>query len=396
MAIQRLKSYSYYVAHEKAERVKKILQVYIESSSFGERLDRLENLSKEDKSLMRLITDDEEIFRDILSDVERSKNTALLLSRVEEVKKKKYRRRRIRVISWSVAASVLIGSVVMNLYQNGWLSDNTKEISVAGFQRPTLILENGNAVALEGSVLNVRNEEQQLEIQKQENLSWHPVQDSLETFDVKYNKIIVPAGYTYDVELTDGTRVKLNAQSSLEYPVSFKGLQIREVNLSGEAYFQVAKGKIPFVVSSKEGNVTVHGTTFNVYNGTKGLLEVLLVEGSVGVRTVGGDSVSLKPSQLAICSSVYDSIQVKDVDVDNYLGWITGDFVFKDQYFKRVCQDISSWYGITIHIPEELAWEKVTLVMAHHTELSIMLNFISNIFGLEPRIKGKEVWLLRE
>lgn len=383
----------YYTAHNKADVVKKILQEYFQdaTSSF-ERKELIKTIVRKNASLLSLI-DDKDFFNNVLIRDSKQEDLDRLLDRLKEYQHNNFRRKFLRNVMYGCAASILL-FIFIGFYF-GWMkeSGDTVQTCFLNYQKPILILEDGTSVELSGGELDVSEQNNLISI---DTLKLKEKLSQPQPLDVEYRKVIVPPAYTYNVVLSDGTRVKLNAQSSLEYPVNFEDTPEREISLKGEAYLQVAKGEKPFVVKTTGGTVRVYGTTFNIYNGENGVVEVLLVEGRVSLKNSKGDSVYLKPSQMAFSSNTDNGIQVKEVNIEEYLGWISGNFVFKNQFFKRVCRDLSSWYGVNIHVPDELAWERVTLAMERDTELSVMLNFISNIFGLQPQIQGKEVWLQKK
>ena len=115
--------------------------------------------------------------------------------------------------------------------------------------------------------------------------------------EIVYNRLIIPAGFTYNVTLADGTEVTLNAGSSLKYPEIFVGKQ-REVELSGEAYFSVAKSDIPFEISVGGSKIRVYGTRFNVKERPQKAIETVLIEGKIGFKSPGHKEVRVVPGEL--------------------------------------------------------------------------------------------------
>lgn len=161
--------------------------------------------------------------------------------------------------------------------------------------------------------------------------------------------ISVPAGQCVNVTLPDGSNIWLNAQTTIQYPVSFnKGN--RQVKLDGEAYFDVAKdSKRPFIVNTKECSVEVLGTKFNIdaYS-SRDKFETVLMEGSVKVSMLDDptQAVSLKPN-----NKVYRSNgKLLTQKVSNYerYRWKEGLICFVDEPFKVVMEDFEKFYGLTI------------------------------------------------
>lgn len=167
-----------------------------------------------------------------------------------------------------------------------------------------------------------------------------------------YNKVEIPCGGEYALVLNDGTKVRLNSLSSLRFPVVF-GTGSREVELTGEAYFEVAKNGDPFIVHTNGMKIEVLGTTFNIlaYPGEE--YQATLVSGSVKVNSDKGGSFVLKPSQQAVLSPESGNIQVRTVDVAFYTSWVKGKIYFKDQRLEDIMKTLSRWYDIDVKYANE-------------------------------------------
>ncbi|MFD2968745.1 FecR family protein [Sphingobacterium bambusae] len=179
--------------------------------------------------------------------------------------------------------------------------------------------------------------------------------------------LTVPTGTTFHLILDDGTKVWLNAGSSLRYPMRFEGDR-REVELEGEGYFEVAaqfmisedSGKPvrkPFLVNTAEQTISVLGTHFNVEAYPIAASKTTLIEGRVEIGATGNSKVKkiLNPGQQGVWNE--GEIQVQKIDVDNALAWRSGLFSFHEKTFDEIMQDVSRWYNLEIvyesDIPEE-------------------------------------------
>lgn len=167
-----------------------------------------------------------------------------------------------------------------------------------------------------------------------------------------YNTIETRNGGQYQVVLPDGTKVWINAASSLRYPVNFVGND-RIVELSGEAYFEVAKNKAkPFKVVTAGQQVTVLGTHFNISAyPTENLTKTTLLEGSVKVNLINfTHSVIIKPGQQASVAeqSGEQKIEVQEVDADDAVAWKNGYFMFNNETLEDILRKISRWYDVEI------------------------------------------------
>lgn len=163
-----------------------------------------------------------------------------------------------------------------------------------------------------------------------------------------YHTLRVPAGADYQVTLADGTKVWLNCESTLRYPVEF-GDEKREVYLDGEGYFEVNKAaEWPFIVNTEQMQVKVTGTKFNVKSySTEPIAHTTLVEGSVWAYT-DQTQVQLTPSEQFRYDKETGKTSVQKVDTELYTGWIEGMFVFRNQRLEDVMNDLARWYNMTI------------------------------------------------
>ncbi|WP_017257132.1 FecR family protein [Pedobacter arcticus] len=163
-----------------------------------------------------------------------------------------------------------------------------------------------------------------------------------------YNTISTPKGGQYQVNLPDGTKVWLNTESALKYPVPFDKTS-RLVELTGEAFFEVAKSKHrPFIVKTADAEVKVLGTHFNISAYTNdAFMKTTLVEGSVAIKS-GENNKILKPGYQAVVSNNLPNINIKPVDVEEALAWKNGYFVFNNEDIKTVMKIIARWYNIEV------------------------------------------------
>jgi transmembrane sensor len=166
-----------------------------------------------------------------------------------------------------------------------------------------------------------------------------------------YNTISTPNGGKYEVILPDGTQAWLNAASSLKFPASFATLKNRVVELSGEAYFEVAKdSEHPFQVQTARQNVKVLGTHFNInaYS-DEPVFKTTLLEGNISLafpQSPGQENILLKAGEQAQTSN--GSTSIRKVDTENAIDWKNDEFYFKDMDFKTAMRKIARWYDIEV------------------------------------------------
>ncbi|MNL11609.1 fec operon regulator FecR [compost metagenome] len=170
-----------------------------------------------------------------------------------------------------------------------------------------------------------------------------PVTTALETSEIEMASVVTPRGGTYEVVLPDGTKVQLNASSSIKFPSSFKSLAERRVELNGEAYFEVAKNKKqPFIVKSKYQEVKVLGTHFNVnaYNDEADTRTTLL-EGAILIN-----GKILKPNQQAVQTG--GNISIRELNAMEAVDWKNGEFICRNEPLESLMKKISRWYDVEV------------------------------------------------
>jgi ferric-dicitrate binding protein FerR (iron transport regulator) len=196
--------------------------------------------------------------------------------------------------------------------------------------------------------LQFSNSGTQIKIDKDSVINYQPKADQN-----AMAQVVIPFGKRSNILLSDGTKVWLNAGSKLIFPQKFTGKN-RKVFLKGEAYFDVFGNKnFPFIVSTDNMNVTVHGTKFNVKdNDSDKELEVVLAEGEVrlkgnSVMNFLSDEIKLKPNQIAIFNKVDNKTVVQsNVDVDYYTSWKEGVLKFNRESILTVFEGLSRYYNV--------------------------------------------------
>lgn len=207
---------------------------------------------------------------------------------------------------------------------------------------------------------------------------------------VSFNTIETPNGGQYQVVLPDGTRVWLNAASSLVYPTHFSGNE-RVVELKGEGYFEVAKNKkLPFKVKSSNQEIEVLGTHFNVngYLHEEGIKTTLL-EGSVKVSSKPDNhSKVLLPGQQSLVNE--NSIVIKDVEAQDAAAWKDGLFQFNQADLKSVMRELARWYDVTVRYEGNIKSQRFGGAIQRNLNLSQALKILEKS-QVHFRIEGKEV-----
>ncbi|UMB62023.1 DUF4974 domain-containing protein [Lutibacter sp. A80] len=217
-----------------------------------------------------------------------------------------------------------------------------------GTDKAILTLEDGAKIALEkGKSVTTTNAESNGEelVYKQ----------AVSNAEIKYNTLTVPRGGQFFVELIDGTKVWLNSESQLKYPIAFIEGETRKVELLyGEAYFEVSpstknKGS-KFMVLNNAQEIEVLGTKFNVKAYKKETnIYTTLIEGKVAVNTAAAKQL-LKPNQQSKVQIGNNQLSVRTVDAAIEIAWIHGDFVFKHSKLKDIVTVLGRWYNVDIEI----------------------------------------------
>lgn len=220
----------------------------------------------------------------------------------------------------------------------------TKSNDIApGADKAILTLANGKQIVLTGAKNGAVADENDARIRKTADGQLVYERLSGSESSSLYNNITTPRGGQYTIMLSDGTKVILNAASSLKYPTTFKGAE-RTVELTGEGYFEVAHHKSrPFKVISEGQTVEVLGTHFNINAyADEPNVKTTLLEGSVDVN-----GTLIKPNQQAIFSAG-NQIVVKQVDPANVVAWKDGLFKFDHTDLKTAMRQIARWYDVEI------------------------------------------------
>ncbi len=178
------------------------------------------------------------------------------------------------------------------------------------------------------------------------------VNEYMKSTDIQIQTVTVPAGQRTHIALADGTRIWLNAKSTLKYDISSFGKKERTVELDGEAYFEVAKDtRKPFYVLTERNKIGVVGTSFNI-NAYKGsdVFETVLVEGIVDVYEGNSTEPLTRLNKNELYTSNQEGAKVKKVVSQDYLTWKDGIYSFDDEPFKGILHKLEKYYNVKFKI----------------------------------------------
>lgn len=234
--------------------------------------------------------------------------------------------------------------------QGAQLASTQASVIIPGGDRATLTLADGSTIVLD-SLQNGSVQQSGLRMSKQDGLLvFEGVQKNEATAaSISWNTLSTPRGGQYKVVLPDGSEVWLNASSSLRFPNEFQGTE-RKVEITGEAYFEVARNKHkPFLVQVGEMQVRVLGTHFNInaYADEQGI-KTSLLEGSVRI-TDGAATGLLKPGEQGVIKSGdHQKVEIRPADMEEVMAWKNGLFIFKGDNINTIMNQIGRWYDVDV------------------------------------------------
>lgn len=306
----------------------------------------------------------------------------------------------MRWIKWLAAASIMLIVSSMGVLitksrtNNRQLAVNVpskKELQndiAPGQKGAILTLATGQTILLDSTVNgSVAQQGNVSVIKKNGELVYNTEGKSSE---IVYNTMTTPVGRQFNLVLADGSKVWLNAASSITFPTAFVGKE-RKVIITGEAYFEIAhNASMPFLVESGKNTVRVLGTHFNVnaYD-DESVVSVTLLEGSVNL-TNENSSKLIKPGQQAQINKDEKISLIRDVDVDNVVAWKNGRISFQGADIGTVMRQMSRWYDVDIEYNNKLD-DIFYANMARSTMLSDVLKALELTKNVHFKMQGRKV-----
>ncbi|SEM13877.1 FecR protein [Chryseobacterium taichungense] len=300
----------------------------------------------------------------------------------------KPRKKKTRLI-WYAAASLIIflslGGYWMisirNISDGHQITSQYGDDVISGILKPKMILSDGSSYELDTAQSGIRINENGIQYDNGVIIVSEKASVSV--------TLVTPKGRQYRITLPDGTKSVLNAATSLTYPSQFTAKE-RLVELQGEAYFEVAHNAAkPFRVKSTGQQILVLGTKFNVsaYPAEKPV--TTLIEGKVSLRSENVKEVFLAPGQQSELGK--EAFKVQDVQPDDYLSWMKGEFVFNNMALDQVFNVLERWYDVTFEYPPGLSQQYIYAEITRKHKLSEVLNILERVTGLAFKIEERRV-----
>ncbi|OQP59680.1 hypothetical protein A3860_36535 [Niastella vici] len=264
-----------------------------------------------------------------------------------------------------------------------------------GGNKAVLTLADGSTIVLDNKSNGVIAEEGKTTINKKEDGQLEYKAQGLAATEgaARYNTISTPRGGQYQLTLPDGSKVWLNAASSLKFPVEFSGKE-RVVQLTGEAYFEVVHKDLPFqVVVNNAMKVQVLGTHFNImaYE-EEAAVKTTLLQGKVRVENEQQQAVTLQPGEQSLLTS--GGLKVKtDPDVAEAVAWKDGKFKFVHADLKAVMRNLARWYDVQIEYDKNVPEKSFSGEISRRLNASEVLSVIE-FAGVHFKIEGKKIMVL--
>lgn len=307
-----------------------------------------------------------------------------------------------RIKWWSSAAAILIfGTAGLLFLKNNQsvkpLKNNNPVIAVhdvaPGSNKAILTLASGKVISLNDVANGIISKQKDLTVKKQQGGIVEYVA-SAEDKNPVTNSISTPRGGQYQLVLSDGTKVWLNAASSLKFPSSFVGRN-RTVELTGEAYFEVTKNKeMPFIVKFNDASIEVLGTHFDIKAYDDEETKATLAEGSIKMNK-NNQQKMLVPGQQVVVSKGAGNLEISPANMDEALAWKNGYFIFHDASIESIMKTAARWYDVDIAYDAGLKNKKFGGRVSKYKNISELLKNMELTGTIHFKIEGRRVTVLK-
>jgi ferric-dicitrate binding protein FerR (iron transport regulator) len=262
-----------------------------------------------------------------------------------------------------------------------------------GSSNAVIYFSNGEVVDLSKDTSEIIRSKENLVVERDSNQLRINDEKLLTGQANKMNRIVTPVGGEYQVQLPDGTKVWMNADSYLEFPSKFSDKE-RKVIAKGELYFDVESNKDwPFVVETKGMELKVLGTEFNVraYDDEAEILSTL-VEGKVEVNNTRGEQLVLKPGRQAVIDKANYSITDVVANIEEVTAWKNGQFIFDSRRLENIMYDLARWYDVKVFFANSTVKNKrFSVDVQRYGQIEDILKLIEGTGDASFTIKGNVI-----
>lgn len=253
---------------------------------------------------------------------------------------------------WLYAAIIILLLIPASylIYYNNISTDEFEEIA-PGTKGADLILADGNTLNISLDAYNKLEHSMQVFIINKEGINYQTPKNRPQIKE-RTHTLLTQQGMECNITLSDGTKIHLNAQSRLTYPVCFSG-ENRVVHVEGEAYFDIVHdSEHPFIIQTPNTSIRVTGTSFNVraYN-DEPVESTTLVNGSIKI-TCRGEETDLTPNQHFVYDKKSHLTSLSDVNTELYTSWKSGAFIFMNVPLDNIMSYLSKWYGFSYNFDD--------------------------------------------
>lgn len=369
------------------------LNEYLAHPDIDNLLDELAREASENADIPVLSTEKrkDQIFSEILQEVELEPAAILHIHRPKWIK----------VLSACAASLLLMLGIYWFYFQKEHLAKdsliaaNSTMPIVPGGSKAKLLLEDGSTIDLD-SLSNdtlIYLEGYSIRKNKEGELTYL-VEEDKQNQEAIFNTIITPKGGEYRLHLPDGTQIWVNASSELRYPLAFSQSK-REVTLTGEAYFEVAKmnrgGKsVPFFVYTGDQRLEVLGTAFNINSYGK-TIKTTLVNGKVKLSFPELPDQMLAPNEQAFYESEAKAVSVQQVDPFYVTAWKNGSFAFENTPIVQVMESLARWYDLEVSYDADVRNLEFTGTISKYEQIEKVLEVIELTDVVKFKREGRRI-----
>lgn len=274
------------------------------------------------------------------------------------------------------------------------IKNNSRSDIAPGGSKATLTLGNGKKIILNKTATGTLASQNGTAIIKLDSslLSYHSQQSAAAKAEI--NTLTTPRGGQFQLILPDGTKVWLNAASSIQFPTAFTGTK-REVDIQGEAYFEVSHNpEKPFIVHTSKAKITVLGTAFNIqaYPDDEAV-KTTLVTGKVSIAPMADKrkTMQMQPGQQVAIGSDGEMQLIAHADIEEITGWKNGLFVFHNDRIEDIMYRLSRWYDVKVAYENALPERHFTGAIRRQVNLSEVLTMLELAGDAGFKIQGRKI-----